>query len=259
MVGGFIPGAVPAELSDYLSEVAARLSAALGGELTGVYVGGSTCLGGYAHGRSDVDVVAVSRAGIRRDVKERIVAQLRHELLPCPARGLELVVYAEATVRRPSAGPDFELELNTGSGLPYLACLDPADRPASLGTHWYVIDRAIVAERGIVLQGPPASELFTQAPRELVLPALAESLRWHGTDGAGRGDDAVLNGCRSLRYLIEGGVWSSKPDAGRWALGRLGADDLVAAALASRETGDALEARAVAAFLSKAERMLRQR
>jgi hypothetical protein len=45
--------------------------------------------------------------------------------------------------------------------------------------------------------------------------------------------DAVLNACRALRYLRDG-VFSSKRDAGEWALDRVADPDLVEAALRSR-------------------------
>ena len=168
------------------------------------------------------------------------MGKLRHESLPCPARGLELVVYPEAAVVRPTAEPAFELELNSGSNMPELVAFDSAERPASLGTHWYVIDRAIVSERGIPLAGPPAPEVFAPVPRELVLPTLAESLRWHALDGGSgsRPDDAVLNACRALRYAAGAG-WASKPEAGRWALRRFGPDELISRALHERQRGEA--------------------
>jgi hypothetical protein len=241
---------VPQELSGYLNEAVRRLRRVLGDELVGAYAGGSVCLGAYEHGRSDVDLAAVSREAVPRELKGRLVGALRHEALPCPTRGLELVLYPEATVRQPAADPGYELELNTGSGLPYLCALDPAERPEQLGAHWYVIDRSILAARGLALDGPPAGDVFAPVPRELVLPALAESLRWFSVDQAAPGDDAVLNACRALRYAAEG-VWSAKPDAGRWAVGRLGADELIGAALRARETGEAPDAAEVAAFLAQ--------
>jgi Aminoglycoside adenylyltransferase, C-terminal domain len=63
----------------------------------------------------------------------------------------------------------------------------------------------------------------------MLLPVVAESLRWHATGGA-RTADAILNTCRAFRFSEED-VWSSKPEAGRWALERLERPDAVVAAL----------------------------
>src|SRR5881227_2582326 len=56
----------------YLSAVAERLEDLLGGDLVGVYVGGSYALGNYLPGRSDLDVAAVVRAALPPVLKPRI-------------------------------------------------------------------------------------------------------------------------------------------------------------------------------------------
>jgi Domain of unknown function (DUF4111) len=64
-----------------------------------------------------------------------------------------------------------------------------------------------------------------------------ESLRWHEESGEPLGDDSVLNACRALRWARTG-EWTSKPEAGRWALDTRAADvATVAAALAARTGG----------------------
>jgi Aminoglycoside adenylyltransferase, C-terminal domain len=234
----------PSDVHVYLSRVSARLCAILDGELLGVYAGGSIGFAAYVPGRSDIDVAAVSRGPLELQQKQAIVAELRHEALPCPARGLELVVYSERVVGEPLPEPGFELELNTGAEMPLHVAFDPS---AANGWHWYVIDRAILARHGVTLIGPRASTLVADVPRELVLPALRESLRWH-TGEVARPDDAVLNACRALRYAVEG-TWSSKPDAGRWALGRVDDADLVTDALLARAETQELGAARVTAFL----------
>src|SRR3954447_3224460 len=102
-------------LDAYLAELARRLHDVLGDELLGVYAGGSYALGAYEHGRSDVDVTAVTRKPLAPAAKQRIVERVRHEALLCPARGLELVVYPWATARAGGGEPGFELNLNTGA------------------------------------------------------------------------------------------------------------------------------------------------
>jgi hypothetical protein len=137
-------------------------------------------------------------------VKQRVVDALRHEALPCPARGLELVIYPRATVERATAAPGFELNLNTGEDYRFRADFAPGDIEA----FWFAIDRSIVREHGRPLHGPPAAELIADIPRELLAPRLTESIRWH------RGDDsenARLNVARSQHFL-DTGHWISKRD-----------------------------------------------
>ncbi len=232
------------EVAEYERTLVARLAALLGRDLVGVYAGGSLALGGYMPGRSDVDIAAVTRGRLAQARKEEVVAALRHEALTCPARGLELVVYAESVVRTPTDEAGFELELNSGAAMPFHVSFDPSEAPR----HWYVIDRAILSEHGKRLAGPPAHELFARIPRETILPILVESVRWHETPGAARDDDAVLNACRAWRYAVEG-TWSEKPEAGAWASAQLDDPAIVETALAARTHGGSLPRREVESFL----------
>lgn len=236
----------PAE-SAYLDELAARLRRLLGEDLVGVYVGGSYALGDYEPGRSDLDVAAVVAGPLAERRRAELVAALRHESLACPARGLELVVYTAKAAGAPTAEAAFELNLNTGARMPFRVDTEPV--PGEL--HWFAPDRAVLQDQGIALLGPPADVVFAALTPSLLLPVLAEVLRWYRSDG--RRDDAVLNACRSLRFAQESS-WSSKPAAARWALAGPGVEDraLVAEALAARRTGAELDAGRVDAFLARA-------
>src|SRR5215212_8544443 len=69
----------PVELAAYLDELVERARGLLGEDLVGVYLAGSAALGGYIHGRSDVDVAVAVRNPLARATKEELVAALRHE------------------------------------------------------------------------------------------------------------------------------------------------------------------------------------
>jgi hypothetical protein len=224
------------ELDDYLAELTRRLGALLGGELVGVYAGGSYGLGAYEPGRSDIDVTVVVAGALSHAAKQAIVERLRHEALPCPARGLELVVYPLATARGGGGEPGFELNLNTGSAMGFR--VDEA--PGDIEGFWFAIDRSILRAHGVALTGPPAADLFAPIPRATLLELLQESIRWHRDSDVPLGSDTVLNTCRALRFASEG-TWSSKREAGAWAA----QEPIVAAALA----GEPLERAAVARFL----------
>jgi hypothetical protein len=234
------------EAATYLQQVVYRVHAILGVELLGVYAGGSFALQAYMPERSDLDVAAVCLAPLPSELKTEIAATLCHESLPCPARGLEFVLYPESNVRGTTAGAGFELNLNTGRAMVFTFQTDASEA----SSHWYVIDRAILREHGRALFGPPAHELFAAIPRATLLRALSESVRWHSGDEMARDDDAVLNACRAWRFAAEG-VWSSKRDAGNWAYTRLDDPDVVTRALEEYSGDGQLGREQVDAFLRR--------
>jgi hypothetical protein len=147
-------------------------------------------------------------------VKQVAVERLLAEAARCPTRGLELVIYRSATARSGSVDPGFELNLNAGPGM--AERID--DRPDPGEGHWFPIDRSMLAQAGIALLGPPASEVFSPIAPEALAATLVDSIGWHRAHPE-RPGDAVLNACRSLRFVTEG-RWSSKAAAGRWAVDR---------------------------------------
>jgi hypothetical protein len=191
-------------VDEYLAELTRRLRAVLGDELVAVYAAGSYAMGAYEHGRSDIDVAVVVAGGLPDATKQQVVDALRHEALPCPAIGLELVIYPRATVERPTAAPGFELNLNTGQDYRFRADFAPGD----IEDFWFAIDRSILREHGTPLYGPPAADLIAEIPREQLAPQLEESIRWHRGDDT---DNARKNVARSQHFLGTG-HWISKRD-----------------------------------------------
>ncbi len=229
----------------YLAELVRRARSVLGPSLVGVYAGGSFALGGYERPRSDLDVAVVVDSPLSRENKEALVGELRHEALPCPARGLELVVYTAETVQHPSADAAFELNLNTGRDMAFRADFEPVPGER----HWFAIDRAVLHGHGIALAGPPAAVVFADPGRALIVPLLAETLRWCLADRAGA--EAVLAACRALRYADEG-VWSSKASAARWAEARVHDAELVEQALRARAGGGGVDPSRATGFVEDA-------
>jgi hypothetical protein len=194
----------------YLAELTRRIRAALGADLAGLYLMGSAGMGADVPGVSDLDVWALVGGPLPEGAKRALAAAVGEDALPCPARGLELVV------ARFPAGPDpvVELNLDDGPGIERRVVLDASAGPR----HWFVLDAAIGRDHGRALWGPPPAEAFPPVPRSLQLAAIAESLDWYA---AHEPDDAkaVLTAARGWRYLVEG-RWSSKEDAARWAAAR---------------------------------------
>jgi hypothetical protein len=238
----------------YLSAVADGLENVLGGDLVGVYAGGSYALGDYLPGRSDLDVAAVVRAALAPAVKPRIVGAVGEEAIHCPARELELVVYRLETVRSGAPAPDFELNLNTGAEKP----LQVDHNPSEVAAHWFPIDRSVLAQAGVALRGPPAREVFAPVGFGTLAPALLDSVRWYRRTGDDP-SDAVLNACRALRFATDG-RWSSKAEAGRWAVeGGEAPADLVESARVARIRATTIDSNQVDRFLGTVESKLAAR
>ena len=207
----------------YLAELVEKLQEILGASLVGVYAGGSWALGGYEPPDSDLDVAVVIREPLSDDGADRLVAAFRHEAFPCPARGLELVVYTRQSAASATTDPGFELNLNTGARL-----TSRADREPQPGErHWFAVDRSVLAAHGIALLGPPAAEVFAPIAADDLRPVLVDVLRWYERE-APESDDAILNAGRSLRFVHEG-VWLPKPALRAWAAGQPGTNEEILA------------------------------
>ena len=228
----------------YLRALVGAARAVLGDELIGVYGGGSVALDAFQAGRSDIDVAVVCRSELPAAWKDRLVQRLRHEVLECPARGLELVVYRREVTMSGTPEPGFELELNTGAGMAFRVTWQPEDRPVADGLFWYGLDRSVVHQSGLPLLGPPASEVFADLAPAALRDLLVTSLRWWiarptpPDDRPAPGmEDAVLGACRALvRHRSQ--RWLSKVDAGLVMLeGGYQPADLVEESIAARSGG----------------------
>jgi hypothetical protein len=171
------------------------------------------------------------------DVKHALVDALRHEALPVPARGLELVVYTRAAAGSGTPDPAFEVELNTGPEMAFRATYHPADRPAADGLFWYALDRSILAGTHGSLLGPPASAVFADVSETELRRLLIAALTWW-LGLPGDPEDAVLGACRSLVRVREG-RWLPKIAAAERLLdkGHQPAEVLTAAIAARLGTG----------------------
>ncbi len=235
----------------YLAELVERLAARLDDGLAGVWLFGSAALGDFDPQRSDLDVQAVCAVRLPRSEREAIAAALSHEALPCPVRGLELVLYAREDLADPR-GPGFQLNLNTGPRMERHVAFAPDEDPR----FWFVLDVAI--GRGVArpLAGPPAAAVFPEPPRPLVAASLREALAWfaaHDPTGA----QAVLAACRAWAWAVEG-RWLAKAAAAAWAAERLPDPGPVRRSLAHRADPAAPPPApaGVAAVLARAERAL---
>jgi hypothetical protein len=240
---------MPPGVAAYLSELTLRVEAHLEQRLGGAWLVGSGALGDFRRLTSDVDVQAVCTGRLERAELERLAAALSHRALPCPARGLEFVLYAREDLEDPH-GPAFQLNLNTGPGMKHHVGYDADAEPR----FWFTLDVALARERARLLAGRPPTELLPTPPRPLVLAALREALAWYRAhDGA----QAVLAACRAWAWVTQD-RWLSKGDAAAWAATRLPDPAPVAKALACRadRAAPGPTASEVAAVLAPVERLL---
>src|SRR4051812_39188904 len=147
----------------YVAELVARTRGVLGSDLLAVCLMGSGALGDYRPERSDIDVAVITHRALAQRAREALVGALEHDALPCPARGLELVVYDPAGLADPG-GPAYLINLNTGPRLAHDVSYDPAENPR----FWFTLDVAIGRTLGRTLTGPPPDRLFPDLADGLV-------------------------------------------------------------------------------------------
>jgi hypothetical protein len=233
----------------YLSELTARLTARLGDELLAAWVIGSGALGDFDAQRSDIDVQAVCAARLPRAELETLAAELSHDALPCPVRGLEFVLYAQEDLDDPR-GPAFQLNLNSGPGMDQHEGYDAEAEPR----FWFALDVAIAREHSRPLAGRDPAAVLPALPPEVVSAALRDSLAWYRGYDAGQ---AVLAACRAWAWATDG-RWLSKGEAAAWALARLDDPAPVAEALRRRTdtTAPGPAPDVAAALIDSIDRML---
>ncbi|MBV1852698.1 aminoglycoside adenylyltransferase domain-containing protein [Catellatospora tritici] len=229
---------LPAAEINYLNQVGRRLREVFRRNLVGFYATGSLALDGYRPGRSDFDIIAVADGPNAEEIDE-VIEYLDHDELPCPATGLEFVLYDRTVLAGLTIEDGFALNFNTGRELPRLVEVGPQGRPG----FWYPIDRDVVHQRLPYYSfGRPFGELSTRVPYERLLPVVVTSIEAHRDSGAELGDNSVLNACRALRYHALAS-WTAKPQAGAWARDRFPRfapviDEALGSHLRDRAAGD---------------------
>jgi hypothetical protein len=221
-------------------EVTRVLMQIVGGDLVGAWFVGSVALGGYVPGQSDLDIAAVSDAALTEHQKRDVAAAIVEVSKRCPARGLEFTLYRREVAGSSPRAADFEVNANGGPRMPTAIHLDPA---AEAG-FWYVLDRAIAHRGGVVISGPPPSEVFADVPRRTLLDAMYESMAWHRVFEKGS-LYSVLNACRAWRFA-DADVLGSKLEGAAWARKHWPDTATIDAAVALRRGEAAADLREVA-------------
>ena len=242
---------VPDDVAAFGDHVAGILRASLAKEFVGAYFVGSIALGGYVPGESDLDIVAVCQRAVPVEKRKAIAPDLLRATNLCPARGLEFTLYCLEFASTLPDGADFEVNVNGGPRMDACVRVSPDDQPG----FWYVLDRAIAHRHGVVIAGPPAADVFADAPRAQLLEMMGDSMRWHR-----RHERAtlysVLNASRAWRFAVDD-VLGSKLAGAAWARSRWPNPSLIDAAVDLRHGRPArLAEDEVDAFLDHVEHAL---
>ena len=248
---------LPPAVQRYLVAVTERIISALGEQLVAIYPTGSLALHGYQHGRSDIDLMAITDPIGDSPVTDLVTA-LDHRALPCPATGLEFVLYPRATVESAEPVVGYLLNVNTGAQLPAKVSRDAADDEA----FWYVIDRSITYQADTALYGRAPREVMRAMTFERLLPVVIQSVASARNPDTDLLDNAVLNGCRALQFATDR-LWLAKLPAARRTATQLPEfkaliDSAVEAFGRGRQGGRSLSARDVGAFQDEVLRRIRE-
>ena len=203
------------ESSRYVTELVLRLKRVLEPKLEGVYLHGSGALGDFTPSRSDIDIIAVSSARLSGDERTRLREELSPAALPCPAAGLEFHVVDRKSLGTVAESPLFEVHVATDSRNRTEKFVDGHGHK---GDTDLVMHYAVLKAHGITLAGPPASEVFPEVPRHLLLRAFRDELAWAARHASP--SYQVLNAARAWRFVDEN-VICSKTEGAEWARSRV--------------------------------------
>lgn len=235
-------------VEDYRTRLVQRIYHVLGDGLLGLYQVGSACLGDYIPGKSDLDIVGVVRHALSIEQRNELAQGLDHASFPCPAKGLDLVLFMAESARLSVSEPSYEFWFATG------ASWHPENWESGQGTEM-VIFLELCRRHGISLFGPSPERLIAPVALEYLLAAFQDMLEWHQTKVLDifhdpRGQYSVLNACRVLAYVAEG-QFLSKTAGGKWLLTQEPANRMVRTALTIRQgqANEAIDPAEIAVFL----------
>ncbi|MCS6839740.1 MAG: DUF4111 domain-containing protein [Roseiflexus sp.] len=212
------PYTIRAQVERYVSDVCMIL----GDELVGVYLHGSLAMGCFNPAQSDLDLLVITHAPMSVATKRNIADHLlRASRQPAPIEVSFLALTMLTPWRHPPLFDFYYSEMwrdaytrdLTGEG--WRAWNARERRDPDLSAHI-----TVVRQRGIVLYGPPVTDVFPEVPEADYIAAIisdvTEALERIYADPV----YAILNACRTLAFLRTRQVFS-KEEGGRWALNHL--------------------------------------
>ncbi len=217
---------LPKEVVPLLEKHAQILFDVLGNKLVGIYVHGSSVMGGFTATQSDFDYLAVVSEPLTPEERQKLSsAFLEIYGQNVPAKGVEMSIISEKFAGKDFRYPTpYEFHMGTQEqiqfhGLPHKEEMTDPDLAAHL---------TIVKKRGLCVYGKSIEEVFIDIPREYYLDSIAkdsEESFQNIQSKTGNGECvvpnyAVLNFCRVLAFVQENLI-TSKVEGGEWALKNL--------------------------------------
>jgi hypothetical protein len=199
-------------VDEYVERIADEIELVFVDRVGGVWLLGSLAYGGFGPS-SDVDIQAAVCHPTAGDI-ETLAERINHRVLPCPAQGLEFVLYDIEALATPKPPLQWSLNLNGGPGRQEKVSTDPTSEP----WHWFLLDLAIGRQTAKTLSGRDLSDIVGPISRDDQRAAIAESVRWHDRYDHGS-PNQTANAARGLRFLRTG-QWGSKPEALQWVASR---------------------------------------
>lgn len=211
------------DIKDFVNDLVAKLTAELNDNLTGIYLHGSLAMGSYYRPKSDIDLIVVVNneldASGRKSVAETIA---KHTELKPTTGNIELSIVLAETAKTIPVPVPFEVHYSTEWHDKILAGeVDYAKEQTDIDLQSHF---AYVVQRGIVLQGKPAKEVFGEIDWQTFMDGVIDDFNWivadeHILETPFYG---VLNICRVLQLLAENTKQvHSKDEGGEWALQNL--------------------------------------
>ena len=226
------------KVEKYLYQLSQKLQTKLGSNLVGIYQTGSLSLDNYKEDKSDLDIVVVINRPVTKESRNTLSQELNHKNFPCPAKGLELIIFTKETLTNISSEPHYEFWFGTGSDWIH-------ENWAEGKTKEMVIFIELCRRNGQVLFGKQTEDVFPSIKREWLIEAFLEELYWHQTKILDPfhdpfGMNSVLNACRISAFIVKGEL-ISKSAGGEWFLTHRSKNDLVKGALAIRNENADIE------------------
>ena len=219
----------------------------LGDRLVGCYAYGSVLSQEFVPGRSDLDLLTLTRDWLPQSIEQTVIERLRTLSRPAAIKGLDIWFLPLASSLRPGETPRYQVRMLTTLDFVYRDLQSPYRDPR------LPMLLAICRNHSVAVVGPPPIQVFGRVPLAGIIGGMLADL---GSQAPAH--YRVLNACRDLHFLLEGRM-CSKFQGVAWARGRLGPPELLdAAAQWQRQgSGPVLDPAAVDALVAVVAERLR--
>ena len=237
------------EVKEYTNQLAQKLQETLGDNLIGLYQTGSSSLDDF-QSSSDLDVIGVVSEEMKDGEKDTLMEILDHKNFPCPAKGLDLVIVTEQSVKNPVEEPYYDFRFSTGGSWEVETEIEGKAKEM-------LILFELCRRNGVCLFGEKPESLFDPVNRSHLIEALIDGLEWHQTEILDPfhdpyGQYSVLNACRALAF-VRTDQFLSKTKGAEWFLENEPDNQLVRNALKIRkgQKKDCPDKQEIDAFLNR--------